>query len=239
MKRLTLSFASFSVVASLVACSGKVDDGATIDAGAPDADAIVAETSPPVSDLGSACVPAMERDPRSGGAVLDDLSIDPASPDCAPHEVCLSDYFQGRVTCPYGNGGVAGQSGKCQPVAGRPTLFRIDGAPGGALCCPQADGVTPIAAPIPAQCTGRTAHDAVYCSCRCDVPSDPAIDRSKIDLCRCAEGFVCKPLCDATRGSCGAAPKSTWGSYCVRAGAKGADYDPGSGVAMCGAGLAP
>ena len=219
-KHRVLSFGAAALLVACsvpVACSGKVDSVASSDGGA-DADAIVAETASPGSDLGAACVPAMEHDPRGGAAVLTDLTIDESPPDCAPKDVCLTDYFQGRVTCPYGNDGAVGQSGKCLPVPGKPSLFRIDGAATGALCCPQRDGVTPVTLPVAPQCTKRLAHDAVYCSCRCDVPVDPAIDRSKIDLCRCSAGFVCTPLCDATHGSCGAVPKTKWGSYCVREG---------------------
>jgi hypothetical protein len=182
---------------------------------------------------------AWARHARSGGAIDSDLTIDDGSAQCAT-AVCLVHYFQGRVDCPYGNGNVGGQTGTCTEVPGRPHLYTLDGTAAGTICCPQpGGGGTPIALPVEGQCSGRGAKDAVYCSCRCDVPDDPAIDRSKIHLCTCADGFACVPLCDAKHGNCGIVPKSKWGSYCVKVGPLGADYDPNDGEAICGGPLRP
>jgi hypothetical protein len=177
--------------------------------------------SPPA--VGDPCTPEREFASDLGGANASDLSIDVNSVQCETR-VCLQHYFQGRVSCPYGNDNATGQTGQCRQVGDRRGLYRIGGTADGALCCPILGDKEekPIKAPVSAQCTKRDAHEAVYCSCRCDVPDDPEIDKSLVQLCECPSGFTCKPLCG--KENCGLVPKGKWGSYCVRDQWK--DYNP-------------
>ena len=197
-----------------------------------------------VTGVGDPCIPETEFSAKSGSAQPTDLTIDVNSVQCETR-VCLQHYFKGRVSCPYGNGGQAGQgvkdpAAKCQAVAGKRNLFTLDGTLAGSLCCPVLGDVEskPINNPVEAQCSGRPAKDAVYCSCRCDVPDDPEIDRGQVNLCKCPDGFSCTKLCDRENGGCATLPKGKWGSYCVKDGAKGSKFNPDVGQdAVCGAPL--
>lgn len=187
--------------------------------------------------VGDPCTPESEFGPTSGAANPDDLTIDVNSVQCETR-VCLSHYFKGRVTCPYGNNNANNQTGKCAQVGEQRGYYTLDGAAGGTKCCPVPGDVDqkPIPNPVPAQCSGRPVADAVYCTCRCDIPDPNSIpgitadernqlDKTKVQLCDCPSGFVCKPLCDQTHGACSIVPKGKWGSYCVR------DNKNGKGVA--------
>ena len=195
-------------------------------------------------NVGDPCIPEAEFQSNSGGAVASDLNIDVNSVQCETR-VCLVHYFKGRVSCPYGNANKSGQTGKCRQVGEKRGYYTIDGIDiksGGVLCCPQLGDVEekPITLPVEAQCKGRQAKDAVYCSCRCDVPDDPEIDKNQVQLCKCPSGYECKPLCDQKNGNCGVVPKGKWGSYCVKEGKLGSTYDPEkSADALCGGDLTP
>jgi len=188
-----------------------------------------------VTGVGDPCIPEDEFNKNSGSAQPSELIIDVNSVQCETR-VCLKHYFKGRVSCPYGNGGKISQTGKCQQTkdakgAAIRGLFTIDGtrvADGGVLCCPVLGDVeeAPIKNPVDAQCSGRPAKEAVYCSCRCDVPSDPEINRDQVNLCKCPDGYACVELCDQKHGGCSVVPKGKWGSYCVKAGALGSTFDP-------------
>ena len=189
--------------------------------------------------VGDPCTPEVEFSANSGSANPTDLSIDVNSVQCDTR-VCLQHYFKGRVSCPYGNGGKSLQKGKCAQVGDRRLVFTIDGAAGGEPCCPVIGDVTqtPIQLPVDAQCSGRPANQAVYCSCRCDVPDDPEIDRGSVTLCKCPSGFECTPLCDKSHGNCGVVPKGKWGSYCVKSGRLGAGFNPDKDIeTTCGGDL--
>jgi hypothetical protein len=208
--------------------------------------------------VGDPCIPEIEFSASSGAANQDDLTIDVKSVQCETR-VCLQHYFKGRVSCPYGNGGKGGtqqcvdpkadpktcDKKKCRQVGDHRNVYTIDGVAvgdGGELCCPilgdPNEGA--IANPVSGQCSKRPASQAVYCSCRCDVPNDPDIDRNQVQLCKCPSGFTCKPLCDSQNGNCGVVPKGKWGSYCVKDGPLGAGYDPDKNKdSLCGADLVP
>ena len=174
------------------------------------------------SGVGDPCTPESEFDVGGGGANVTDLSVDLNSTQCDTR-VCLQHYFQGRVTCPFGNGQATGQAtpgAQCLPVDANqyPGLYTLDGTVSGTLCCPVVGGVmddagqvqqTPINKPVEAQCSGRTVSDSVYCTCRCDVPS--TVDKSTVNLCTCPSDFVCLPLFTNP-----ALPLGKQGSYCVR-----------------------
>lgn len=195
--------------------------------------------------VGDPCIMEVEFSGKSGPS-LGNLAIDVGSPQCLTR-ICLNHYFKGRVTCPYGNGGAVGQTGRClqaKDSAGVKItgLFTLDGTwPGGSLCCPRPNDVdaTPLASGVDAQCGGRPAKEAVYCSCRCDVPDDPEIDRTKIVLCICPADFACVKLCDATHGNCASLPKGKWGSYCLKGGPLGSTFDSTTTDSTCGPLLTP
>lgn len=195
------------------------------------------------SGVGDPCTPEAELVPTFGQSTSADLVIDVNAMQCETR-VCLSHYFQGRVSCPFGNGRKGGQAtpgAKCLAVPGKRGLFTLDGALTGGLCCPQLGDLEqrPLDRAVGAQCAERPAADAVYCTCRCDVPDDPAIDRKSINLCACPSGFTCTPLCDNDHGSCSVAPKGRWGSYCVKNGPNGAGFDPRRAKDECATPLEP
>jgi hypothetical protein len=197
-----------------------------------------------VTGVGDPCTPESEFSPSFGQSVPEDLTIDVNSVQCETR-VCLVHYFRGRVSCPFGNDGQAPSgdelSKKCQAVPNKRGLYTLDGVPEGKKCCPVVGDVDekPLPFAVNAQCAERPANDAVYCSCRCAVPDDPEIDKSKVNLCTCPSGYECKELCGPQ--NCSTLPKGKWGSYCVKAGAKGAGFDPNSPSAAtyCTAGLTP
>ena len=194
------------------------------------------------STVGDPCTPEQEFSPRSAGAQPETLTLDLNSVQCDTR-VCMSHYFRGRVSCPYGNG----PSDSAHTVPSPNTCFAVKGLRGlysvtgdypttpAQSCCPiigrapddnediaagdpqQGNGIT---AHVDPQCANRTAQDAVYCTCRCDVPDKDKdglpVDRSKLNLCTCPDGFACTPICDSTHGGCSALPFGKWGSYCVK-----------------------
>jgi hypothetical protein len=174
------------------------------------------------SGVGDPCTPEAEfgAADKTGAAVLTDISVDLNSTQCDTR-VCLSHFFQGRVTCPYGNSQASGQKGECKAVPDLRGLYTLDGTQGGTLCCPVVGDVTmtPIQNPVPGQCANRGPADSVYCSCRCDVPA--GIDKSTVKLCSCPSGYSCVPLLTNKL-----LPEGKQGSYCVKDGANGSDLGP-------------
>lgn len=195
-----------------------------------------------VTGVGDPCTPEDEFNPKFGQSVVEDLVIDVNSVQCETR-VCLRHYFRGRVTCPYGNAkrGQAVEGAVCKQVPNKRGLYTLDGTATGELCCPVLGDISqkPVNETVNAQCVERQAKDSVYCSCRCDVPDDPDIDRSKVSLCSCPTGFSCKPLCDQRNGNCSLVPKGKWGSYCVKDGAAGSGFNPAQAEATCRTDLKP
>lgn len=198
-----------------------------------------------VSGVGDPCIPESEFDNKNFNQFdVNNLVIDVNSVQCETR-VCLVHYFRGRVSCPFGNAapnqGVT-EGAKCLAVEGVRGLYTLDGSATGALCCPVLGDIDqkPTNFSVQAQCNDRQAKDAVYCSCRCDVPDDPEIDRSKVSLCECPDGYTCKRLCDQTTGNCGnpLIPKGKYGSYCVKNG-PGTNFNPDQAEASCGAPRTP
>lgn len=73
------------------------------------------------SGVGDPCIPEAELTPMFAQSTSADLVIDVNSMQCDTR-VCLSHYFQGRVSCPFGNGGRSGQAtpgAKCLGVPGK------------------------------------------------------------------------------------------------------------------------
>jgi len=198
-----------------------------------------------VSGVGDPCIPEDEFNKNYGQSVPEDLVIDVNSVQCETR-VCLRHYFRGRVSCPFGNA-AAGQQKEgavCKQVQGRRGLYTLDGtwqSDPSQLCCPILGDIAqkPVNQKVDAQCQERKADKSVYCSCRCAVPDDPDIDKSKVSLCECPTGYKCTPLCDQTRGNCSLVPKGKWGSYCVKEGPSGSGYDPARPDAQCLTPIAP
>lgn len=195
-----------------------------------------------VTGVGDPCTPEDEFNPKFSQSVVEDLVIDVNSVQCETR-VCLRHYFRGRVTCPFGNAarGQGTEGAVCKQVPGKRGLYTLDGSATGTLCCPILGDVTqkPVNETVNPQCVERQAKDSVYCSCRCDVPDDNDIDRSKVSLCSCPTGFSCKALCDQKTGNCSLVPKGKWGSYCVKDGAAGSNFNPAQAEATCRTDLKP
>ncbi len=222
-----------------------------------------------VTGVGDPCIPEDEFAPNSGQSVIDELVIDVNSVQCETRVCLrhyfrgrVSCPFGNGALPGQGLGATCGPSGDCpagslcsgktadspgtcfapcKQVPGRRNLFTLEGSFPGTLCCPVLGDLNqkPVQKIVEGQCTNRQAKDSVYCSCRCDVPEDPEIDRSQVSLCECPTGFSCKPLCDKVNGNCGPLPKGKWGSYCVKDGPTGANFNPAQAEATCGAELKP
>jgi hypothetical protein len=138
------------------------------------------------SVLGSPCVPLTERDPRFAGGDQAEVSIDPGSPQCGSPNACVSDHFQGRVTCPYGSD------------AGTPS-------------CTVPGGGEAVSVPVLPQCTDRLASDTVYCTCRCANAAGRNDDGAS--YCDCPGWMACQVLV-APIGI--PSDDALAGSYCVK-----------------------
>lgn len=131
--------------------------------------------------VGDPCIPEDEYRPSFAGFSKDEVNIESRSFQCETR-VCLVNNFQGRVSCPYGQE----SEGKCRTP----------------------DGTAVITAAVKPQLQARRPDKAVYCSCRCDGPSNSA------PYCECPDGFGCRELIDDIElGNAQLA-----GSYCVRNG---------------------
>lgn len=143
--------------------------------------------------LGEPCIPASEKSPDYAGASLQGVALDTAA-ECGAAQ-CISNHFQGRVTCPYG-----------QNLDSVSTLPNDDPAR-----CRLPESEEGVEVAVPPQLMDRPPEGAVYCSCRCDGPDVDA------EYCTCPEGMHCAELIEDTGTNPGAA-----GSYCVL---DGTDYD--------------
>lgn len=93
--------------------------------------------------VGDPCTPEDEYAATFAGYAVTEVNVESKSFQCETR-VCLSAYFGGRVSCPYGG-------------------------PAPASCSvPGTD--TPITVDVKPQYVERRPKDAVYCSCRCDGP---------------------------------------------------------------------
>jgi hypothetical protein len=90
--------------------------------------------------LGEGCIPLDEDYATFSGFSEGEINIATGDPQCASR-VCLSNRFQGRVSCPEGN---------------------LDG---GECFTPLGERVT---VPVSPQLADRSAEERVICSCRCD-----------------------------------------------------------------------
>ncbi len=118
--------------------------------------------------IGTPCVPySIEDSPSFGGFQIDGISVVSASgaPDGAP--VCIAYFFQGRVSCPYGQAGdTDGSEMSCE-------------TPNGQL----------VTVPVAPQCINRRSSEVVLWSCQCGPGSAPA-DGGR-SYCDCPSGTTC------------------------------------------------
>lgn len=110
---------------------------------------ITGHRPPEPRGLAEVCIPLDEDFPEFPGFSREEVNLATGDAQCRSL-VCLSDHFQGRVSCPEGN------------------------QDGGVCLTPLGEEV---AAEVPPQLPERPAEDAVFCSCRCDGPgSGPFCD---------------------------------------------------------------
>jgi hypothetical protein len=160
--------------------------------------------APAPAAQGTACVPSSE-DMATGAASVMDVSLDTANATCGSL-VCLSNHFQGRVSCPYGQS-------------------QTRTAPAGAMPCTVPGSGAPVTSAVQAQCTNRKAADTVYCSCRCANTNGRTDDGAT--YCTCDTGFDCTQLVTSTGSNASQA-----GGYCMK---HGTAFDPANACAMlCG-----
>ena len=137
--------------------------------------------------VGDPCIPEDEYQTAFGGYGETEASAETKSFQCLTR-VCLVNHFRGRASCPYGQ---AENEGKCF-------------VPGTDGSDPN-DVIQPAVAP---QFVDRQKDKAVYCSCRCDGPSEDA------RYCECPSGFSCTELIP----NIGLGNEQLAGSYCVKDG---------------------
>jgi hypothetical protein len=190
--------------ASIDGASG--DAEARADASAPDTSTTIsctpdAAAGDALAPLGAVCVPPEEDSPDFSGSSAESVGVSEVAA-CASG-TCLVDHFQGRVTCPAGQG--ASGHGP-------------DGGPG----CKVPGTCEAVTVQVSPQCSGRTAADAVYCSCRCANSAGKTDDGAS--YCTCASTMKCAQVI-AGLGSADSSVDRLAGAYCVRA---GTEYDGGA-----------
>ncbi len=170
--------------------------------------------------IGDPCTPEQEFDQNFLGFDAKEVNVESKSFQCRTR-LCLVNHFQGRVSCPYGQG----QGGEAPP-GGEPC--RIPGTD------KQIEGAKDPAtndfvdqrnkSQVRPQCRDRSANRAVYCSCRCaDINGQRPSDQT---FCDCPDGFQCERLVT----SIGQGNEGLTGSYCIKSNTK---YDP---TTACSAG---
>jgi hypothetical protein len=195
--------------------------------------------------VGDPCIPEDEYRQDFNGYAVAEVNIESKSFQCETR-VCIVNHFQGRVSCPYGQGGPPGSAltpdvisrtvggDDDDNMAPNPDYLppentarcRIPGTDGNhcvdtatndvAVCGPGATNMDEITVPVDSQRIYRNALDTVYCSCRCKGP-DPSAK-----YCECPSGYECSELVREL-GLPGKAQLA--GSYCVKAGTA---YNPKS-----------
>jgi len=165
--------------------------------------------------FGAGCVPEAEFDKSFLGFGLSEVSVESESFSCASR-VCLTNHFQGRVTCPYGQsidgGGYPPATGCTVPGTDTP----VDGKDSNGIVVD-----TTKQAFVEPQCVHRMASDTVTCSCRCANASGGVDDAGP--YCTCPSGFDCTQLVP----SIGPTDQALSGAYCIKS---GTEYDP----SVCG-----
>jgi hypothetical protein len=163
--------------------------------------------------IGDPCTPEQEYDPAFAGFDEREVSTEGESFQCQTR-LCLVNHFQGRVSCPYGQGWdttkmqVSVNSGAAQTCT-TPVGQKVTGPVA-------SDGVTPIdpsvGYTVNPQCLDRTADKTVYCSCRC---ADINGSQSGGNFCTCPDGFTCTQLVSSLSAQ---SDQGLTGAYCIKNG---------------------
>jgi hypothetical protein len=177
--------------------------------------------------IGDPCVPEQEYDPQFLGFDYHEVSTESKSFQCITR-LCLVNHFQGRVSCPYGqgpDGAPLGGSASYPSCSNNPISNQ---APG---CCtpgirqpvtgPLVNGKPADTSPngmqsVQPQCNKRTSSQAVYCSCRC-ANINGATDDGAV-YCACPDGYACTQLVTAIQSGMMATNEGLTGAYCVKNG---------------------
>ena len=145
--------------------------------------------------IGDPCTPEDEYTDEFSGYSVDEVNVESRSFQCVTR-ICLVNHFQGRVSCPYGNG--------------QSTINQRNNQDMNLTCYVPGDQTRPIKGAVDPQVQTRRANDAVYCSCRCKGPDKSA------RYCECPSGFQCENLVEQL--DVGGAQLA--GSYCIREGTR-------------------
>lgn len=148
----------------------------------------LAATGCPAGGVGDPCVPEDEYTPTFSGFGIGEANVESRSFQCETR-VCIVNHFQGRVSCPYGQSGVAAND----------TVH-------GSCYIPSSN--TAVTAAVDPQLIARRAEDTVYCSCRC------AGDDKSAKYCSCPNGYSCTPLVP----NLGFGKTNLAGKYCLKNG---------------------
>lgn len=205
------------------------------------------QNSGPSAYVGDPCIPTNESDAHFGGFQVTGEAIEISAPACGGG-VCLINHFQGRVSCPLGQASpqpcsgpddstACGSEASCALSAGESPTYVCHKAgncqsadasalenQGKACCVPETK--LPVISSVCGQCasdSGRAAHDAVYCSCRCG-PAEGQIPAPDDVFCDCPQGFECAEV----RKYLGIGDPKFAGKYCIR---QGTAYTPN---VLCG-----
>jgi hypothetical protein len=149
--------------------------------------------------IGDPCIPEDEYKQDFPGYTYNQVSVESRSFQCKSR-VCLVAYFNGRVSCPYGqNVEAANINDKCFLPG---TTAGTEQGPGGCTNC--------VSGSVVSQFVERPPESAVYCSCRCDGPD------KTVKYCDCPSGYSCEKLVSSfgIQGGGG----QLVGSYCVKEG---------------------
>lgn len=163
--------------------------------------------------VGDPCVPEDEYNTDFAGFKVTEENIESRSFQCQTR-ICLVNHFQGRVSCPFGQGKTHGDpAGGCQTADSTlktgDELAKEKDKP----CCVPGTN-TAVEVEVCGQCAANSKRDAaqaVYCSCRCDVadgePADP-----NFNFCECPTGYTCSQI----RPNVGLGDKQLTGKYCIK-----------------------
>lgn len=169
--------------------------------------------------IGDPCIPEDEYDVTFPGGTVDQVDTESKSFQCETR-VCLRAYFNGRVSCPYGQ--KADLSGAIPAsVAPDDRCYKPGFTPGTDSAANARNVVT---VEVPPQVTARRPDKAVYCSCRCDGPD------KGVRYCECPDGYACQKLIP----DLGLPGGQLAGSYCVKKSAVVTDPKALVGGIACG-----
>jgi hypothetical protein len=138
-------------------------------------------------------------------------------------------HFQGRVSCPYGQGWDAKALKPTTNAPATATCFTpgIGTAVTGPVTTSGAEVDPAAGATVKGQCTDRTADKTVYCSCRC---ADINGTQNNGTFCNCPDGFACTQLVSSLSAM---TDQGLTGAYCIKTGTAFGTTATGSGVSAC------